>query len=98
MKIPLIYKNAKQPHCSQLQNDTAPTNKRSFICFSSISRVTMGTLQLVVFPGSERREGKKKKKEPPVYTIVSNFRLEGSYIFKTILLTKLITEKMLNEM
>lgn len=97
MKIPLIYKNAKQPHCCQLQNDMAPTNKRSFICFSSISHVTMGTLQLVVFPGSERRE-EKKKKEPPVYTIVSNFRLEGSYIFKTILLTKLITEKMLNEM
>lgn len=46
-----------------------------------------------------QKEGrKKKKKEPPVYTIVSNFRLEGSYIFKTILLTKLITEKMLNEM
>lgn len=29
--------------------------------------------------------------------MVSNFTLEGSYIFKTVLLTKLITEKMLNE-
>lgn len=92
MKIALICKDAKQLRVSQLQNDMAPTNKRSFICFFSISRVTMGTLRLVVFPGSER--GGKKKLVCPV---VSNFRLEGSYIFKTILLTKLVTEKMLNE-
>lgn len=29
--------------------------------------------------------------------MVSNFRPEGSYIFNTLLLRKLITEKMLNE-
>ena len=63
MKIPVVHKDANQPHASQLQNDMASTNKRSFICFSSISRVTMGTLQLVVFPGSER-SGKKEKKNP----------------------------------
>lgn len=45
-----------------------------------------------------QKEGEKgKKKKKAVCTMVSNFRLEGSYIFKTILLTKLITEKMLNE-
>lgn len=87
--------DSKQPCASQLQNNTAPTNKKPCVCFSSTLHVTMGTLRVVVFPGLEMEKKRRKKKS--ACTMVSNFRLEASYIFKTIFLTKLITEKTLME-
>lgn len=45
--------------CLLAAEQHSPYNKRSFICFSSMSRVTMGTLQLVSFLGQKEEEGEE---------------------------------------
>lgn len=49
----------KTDSCLSAAEQHNPYNESSFICFSSMSRVTMGTLQLVSFLGQKEDEGEE---------------------------------------
>lgn len=75
-----------------LQNDTAPTTRDLSSAFPPCLVLLWEHYSWWVSWVRKKRRGRKS-----VCGMVSNFRPEGSYIFNTLLLRKLITEKMLNE-